>query len=350
MKAKKVAVALSGGLDSAVAAAILKRQGYDVTGVHALFYRKAVSAGEGRLEADNQEELCRKLGVLLQIPVISVDLQNEFSRNVIDYFCDEYCRARTPNPCVICNQTMKFGLLMQTALSYGADLFATGHYATVSFRDCYYRLLKGIDGSKEQSYMLYRLSSNVLSRVLFPLGRRCFTEVKAMAEEYGLGEIIQQSSQDVCFIEGEYGEYVSRRYTFEHGDILDTEGKRLGSHRGIGFYTVGQRHGLGLSVGGPLYVVALDAETNAVIAGNEEELYRQRFTVADTSWVAEKPQGNIEVEVKIRYRSPAVPAVIGVMGNTAEVELRQPQRAVTPGQSAVFYSGNEVLGGGIIHG
>lgn len=353
MPEKKVALALSGGLDSAVAAAILLEQGYDVTGVHAVFYRGDDStSGGGKAEPDNagNEALCRRIGSVFDIPVVTIDLQTEFTRHVIEYFCDEYRRGRTPNPCVVCNQAMKFGLLMERALSItGADLFSTGHYAAIKFRDGYYRLARGADEFKDQSYMLYRLKSPGLSKVLFPLGDLSFSNVLLKGKEYGLETIVHESSQDVCFIEGEYGGFVSKRYHFELGDIYDIDGKRLGLHKGIAFYTIGQRQGLGLTSEKPLYVTAIEPRSNRIIVGTEDRLYRSEFTVGDVSWVAEEPRYTAkQVDVKIRYRSDAVPAVISIHGGLIYVRLEEAQRAITPGQSAVIYSGNEVLGGGII--
>ena len=352
MPGKKVALALSGGLDSAVAAALLLEQGYDVTGIHAVFYRNGCYPSADIVEgvADKNETLCHHIGDILSIPVVTLDLQSEFKHHVIKYFCDEYSRGRTPNPCIICNQCMKFGLLMEKALAAaGADLFATGHYASVVFIDGYYRLLRGADSSKDQSYMLYRLKGPVLSKVLFPLGSMSFSDVLSKGNEYELQKIVYESSQDICFIEGGYGEFISERCKFSPGEIVDREGKQIGLHKGIIFYTVGQRQGLGLTSEKPLYVTAIEAAVNRIVVGTEDRLYRDSFNVGDVSWVAEPlEKGAREVDVKIRYLSALVPAVINMQGSIVYVHLEKAQKAITPGQSAVFYCGNEVLGGGII--
>ncbi len=352
MTTKKVAVALSGGLDSAVAAAVLVEQGYDVTGVHAVFYSDDSEIcgrdTDGAAEEKN-ETLCRRIGAILNIPVTTIDLKSEFRSHIIDYFCAEYSQGKTPNPCIMCNQAMKFGLLMHRSLCSGADSFATGHYANVIFRDGYYRLLKGAESSKDQSYMLYRLQSTHLSRVLFPLGGMLSDDVQRKGNEYGLEKVVCESSQDICFVKGDYGQFLSERYTFLPGQICDIDGNRIGLHKGIAFYTIGQRHGLGLACTVPMYVTAIDAHANRIIVGTEDRLYRDEFPVVDVIWVAEEPQRwEKAVDVKVRYRSAAVPAVINMKDGLLHVKLKEAQRAVTPGQSVVFYCGNEVLGGGII--
>ena len=337
----KVAVALSGGVDSSAAALLLKESSYEVIGIHMRLWESP------RLDyqAHRAENICHILG----IPYHQVELQKEFESCVVDYFCQEYQQGRTPNPCVACNQRIKFGLLLDKALSLGADYLATGHYAKVEHSRDGHRLLKAADTSRDQSYFLYTLTQEKLGQVLFPLGEHSRDEVKQMAKQAGL-PTATKSSQDICFIsQRNYGAFLSQRFATLPGDITDTRGKKLGQHRGIAFYTIGQRHGLGLASGEPLYVIRIEPEYNRIVLGPENELYSQKLTAQKLSWISGKtPREPLTVTAKIRYKSKEAEAILFFRDDTVDVHFTQPQKAITPGQAIVFYNLDEVLGGGII--
>jgi tRNA-specific 2-thiouridylase len=336
-----VAVALSGGVDSSAAALLLKEAAYEVLGIHMRLWESP------RLDyqAHRAENICR----ILDIPYHQVDLQKEFESCVVDYFCQEYQQGRTPNPCVACNQRIKFGLLFDKALSLGADYLATGHYAKVEHSSDGHRLLKAADTGRDQSYFLYTLIQEKLGHVLFPLGEHSRDDVKQMAKQAGL-PIATKSSQDICFIsQKNYGAFLSQRFSTLPGDIVDTQGRELGQHRGIAFYTIGQRHGLGLASGKPLYIIRLEPESNRIVLGPEEELYSWKLTAQKLSWISGKaPRESITARAKIRYKSKEAEAILFPRDNSVDVHFAQPQKAVTPGQAIVFYNIDEVLGGGII--
>jgi tRNA-specific 2-thiouridylase len=338
----KVAVALSGGVDSSTAALLLKESAYEVIGVHMCLW----DSHRSEYQEHRTENICR----ILDIPYHQVDLQKEFESCVVDYFCREYQQGRTPNPCVACNQHIKFGLLLDKALALGAEYLATGHYARVEhFRDGH-RLLKAADVRKDQSYFLYTLTQEKLGHVLFPLGRHSKDEVKQMAKQAGL-PTARRSSQDICFIsQKNYGAFLSQRFSTQPGDVVDTQGKRLGQHRGIAFYTIGQRHGLGLASGEPLYVIRIEPESNRIVLGHEKELYSQKLAAQKLNWISGKaPREPLTARAKIRYKSKEAEAVVFFSNDSVDVHFAQPQKAVTPGQAIVFYNTNEVLGGGIIY-
>lgn len=354
----KVAVALSGGVDSSAAALLLKEAAYEVIGIHMRLWESP----RFDYQAHRAENICRILG----IPYHQVDLQKEFESCVVDYFCQEYQRGRTPNPCVICNQHIKFGLLLDKALSLGADYLATGHYAKVEHSRDGHRLLKAADTSRDQSYFLYTLTQEKLGHVLFPLGEYSRDEVKQMAKQAGL-PTATKSSQDICFIsQKNYGAFLSQRFSTLPGDIVDTQGRKLGQHRGIAFHTIGQRHGLGLSstqvlsAGKPLYVIRIEPESNRIVLGHEKELYSQKLTAQKLNWISDKAPGEpITARAKIRYKSKEAEAILFPPRHCepersegeaiSDVCFTQPQKAVTPGQAIVFYNLDEVLGGGIIY-
>jgi tRNA-specific 2-thiouridylase len=337
----KVAVALSGGMDSSVAALLLKEAAYEVMGVHMRLW----DSPSCDYQAHRAENICRILG----IPYHQVDLQKEFESCVVDYFCQEYQQGRTPNPCVTCNQQVKFGLLLDKALSLGADYLATGHYARVEHSSDGYRLLKAADTGRDQSYFLYTLNQEKLGHILFPLGEHSGDEVKRMAKQARL-PTETNSSQDICFIsQRHYATFLSQRFSTLPGDIVDTRGRKLGQHRGIAFYTIGQRHGLGLASDKPLYVIKIEPESNRIVVGHEKELYMQKLAVQKLNWISGKaPREPITVTAKIRYKSKEAEAVVFPNNDSVDVHFAQPQKAVTPGQAVVFYNMDEVLGGGII--
>jgi tRNA-specific 2-thiouridylase len=337
-----VAVALSGGVDSSAAALLLKEAAYEVIGIHMRLWESP------RLDyqAHRAENICRILG----IPYHQVDLQKEFESSVVGYFCREYQQGRTPNPCVACNQHIKFGLLLDKALSMGADYLATGHYAKVEHSSDGHRLLKAADTRRDQSYFLYTLTQEKFGHVLFPLGEHSRDEVKQMAKQAGL-PTATKSSQDICFIsQKNYGAFLSQRFSTLPGDIVDTQEKKLGQHRGIAFYTIGQRHGLGFASGKPLYVIRIEPESNRIVLGQENELYSQKLTAQKLSWLSGKaPREPITAQAKIRYKSKEAEAILFPRDDSVDVHFTQPQKAVTPGQAIVFYNVDEVLGGGIIY-
>ncbi len=335
------AVALSGGVDSSVAALLLRESGYRIIGIYMRLWDS-----EHSLQQQNQaEHVCH----ILNIPFHIADLHREFEHHVVNYFCQEYQQGRTPNPCIACNQYIKFGFLLQKALSLGADYLATGHYARIEHSEDSYLLLKAEDTSKDQSYFLYTLSQEKLRYILFPIGSYTRAMVNQIAKQEGLPPL-SRPSQDICFISHRnYHSFLSQRFSITPGDITDTRGRILGHHRGIAFYTVGQRHGLGLSCSKPLYVIRIKPENNEVILGSENELYSQGVIVRDIKWIrGEAPRGPIAVTAKIRYKSKETAATLSLEGSPPDIWFSQPQRAVTPGQAIVFYQGNKVLGGGII--
>jgi tRNA-specific 2-thiouridylase len=347
----KVAVALSGGVDSSAAALLLKEAAHEVIGLHMRLRDSPLS----NYQAQRAEDICRILG----IPYHQVDLQKEFESRVVDYFCREYRQGRTPNPCVACNQHLKFGLLLDKALSLGADYLATGHYARVEHSSDGYRLLKAADTHRDQSYFLYTLTQEKLGHVLFPLGGHSKDEVKQMAKQAGL-PTATESSQDICFIsQKNYGTFLSQRFSSTPGEIVDTQGRKLGQHRGIAFYTIGQRHGLGLASSTPLYIIRIEPENNRIVLGPEKELYSQKLVARKLNWISGKaPWEPITIEAKIRYKSKEAEAVLFPPRHCepersegeaiSDVHFARPQKAVTPGQAIVFYNMDEVLGGGII--
>jgi tRNA-specific 2-thiouridylase len=341
MPKRKVAAALSGGVDSSAAALLLTEASYEVIGIHMRLWD---SSGFD-YQAHRAEDICR----ILAIPYHEVDLQKEFESHVVDYFCQEYQQGRTPNPCVVCNQRVKFGLLLDEALSLGADYLATGHYARVEHSRDGYRLLKAADSSRDQSYFLYTLTQKKLGRVLFPLGEHSRDELKQMTKQAGL-PTAARPSQDICFIsQKNYGAFLSQRFSTLPGEVVDTQGKILGQHRGIAFYTIGQRHGMGLASDKPLYVTRIEPESNRIVLGHEKELYSQRLTARKLNWISGKvPREPITATAKIRYKSKETKAVLSFRNDSVDVHFAQPQKAVTPGQAVVFYNVDEVLGGGVI--
>ena len=337
----KVAVALSGGVDSSAAALLLKEAAYEVMGIHMRLW----DSPRCDYQAHRAENICR----ILDIPYHQVDLQKEFEFCVVDYFCQEYQQGRTPNPCVACNRHIKFGLLLDKALSLGADYLATGHYAKVEHSSDGHRLLKAADTGRDQSYFLYTLTQEKLGHVLFPLGEHSRDEVKQMAKQARL-PTATRSSQDICFIsQKNYATFLSQRFSTQPGDMIDTQGRNLGQHRGIAFYTIGQRHGLGLASGKPLYVIRIEPESDRIVLGHEKELYSQKLTAQKLNWISGKaPREPITAKAKIRYKSKEAEAILFFRNDSVDVHFTQPQKAVTPGQAIVFYNAGEVLGGGII--
>jgi tRNA-specific 2-thiouridylase len=338
----RVAVAMSGGVDSSLAAALLKEAGDDAFGV----YMQLWPDPNLSQTISDLEHTCR----ILDIPFYKLDLEREFHRLVVDYFCGEYSHGRTPNPCVVCNQEIKFGLLLDRALGMGAEYLATGHYARIGRSAGGYRLLRAADRSRDQSYFLYTLGQRQLEHLLFPLGELNKGRVKELAAELGLPVTSRRSSQDVCFIpDNDYRSFVSGRIPLRDGEIVDITGQVLGRHGGLARYTVGQRHGLRLASGRELYVLRLDAESNRLVVGSSEQGLHNALTATKLSWVSGEVAGEpIGITAKVRYKAAEVAAELHLSDSKAEVRFAKPQSAITPGQSVVFYQGDIVLGGGII--
>lgn len=354
----KVAVAMSGGVDSSVTAAVLKHAGYNVFGltmsIDSSHHNYEKGDNTGTCETNKAVEDARKVCEQLGIEHFSLDLSGDFKKKVIDYFVREYERGRTPNPCVVCNLHIKFERLMKEALSLGADYLATGHYARIvySAHKKQYFLQKARDIGKDQTYFLYNLTQEKLKKCLFPLGRYLKQEVREMAWEFNLEVMEKPESQEICFIkDNDYKGFLKRegKVTYSPGPFLSTSGERIGSHQGLPFYTVGQRKGLGLAVGYPLYVIDIDHCKNAVVVGKKEELFTSGLLAGDVHSISGELLEEQELLVKIRYRSPEVEALLTPLSpHRVSIRFKTPQRAVTPGQAVVFYRGDLVLGGGII--
>jgi tRNA-specific 2-thiouridylase len=354
MSRKRVIVAMSGGVDSSIAAALLVRQGYEVIGVtmhlwtlenlEALPHLRRCCSPQ---ETEDARTVCHALG----IPHHVLDFEREFSSSVVDYFCQEYLLGRTPNPCLACNQYIKFRLLLLEALALGADYLATGHYCRIMNNGDGYELWRARDEGKDQSYVLYMLGQEELSRLLFPVSEYTKGEVRRMAVEMGLPVASKTDSADICFLpSSDYRAYLAERFSQRSGDIVDSSGRIVGRHGGIGGYTVGQRRGLPARGGRkPLYVLSVNPVTNTVVAGSGDELLSDVLWAEKLSFVSgQTPRGPLAVEAKIRYRSQPAPALLTPHNGRAEVRFERPQRAITPGQAVVFYQGRRVLGGGII--
>lgn len=346
---RRVAVALSGGVDSSVAAALLLREGLDLFGVTMLVW-SASSTGEPPASAAHDARLvCDRLGIPLHV----VDLREQFKSQVVDAFCASYERGWTPNPCLTCNRQIKFGALFNAALELGADHFATGHYARIDCLEGEYRLLRARDRHKDQAYVLYTLGQDDLRRTRFPVGSLTKEQVRAMADDLGLPNAHRPESQDACFLaRTDYRQLVAhlRPDTARPGPILDVAGKVIGQHQGIAFYTVGQRQGLGIYGAAPSFVLEIDAARNALVVGAKSALYRGSLLAHQVSFVSGRPPpGPVAIQAKIRYNAAEQPATLEALPNqTARVTFDSPQPAITPGQGVVFYQDDLVLGGGLI--
>lgn len=343
-----IVLAVSGGVDSAMSAALLQEKGFKVK---PLFFRLGLS------DQDEQQARAEDIGERLGLVTEVIDLELAFREKVLDYFCRSYYQGFTPNPCVVCNPYIKFAALLQEAEQRGCRWLASGHYARAMTGKGGVSLHSALDKNKDQSYFLCGLSREQLSRTVFPLGTWLKEEVRSRATTAGLADLTGSESQDVCFLKNSsVGDFLRNSCSeaedkTREGYIVDRSGKVLGSHAGIFSYTVGQRRGLGIPDSTPYYVLAVDPETNRIIVGKEEELRQSSCRVTELNWLrGYPPEMPATYQVKIRYRHPGAGARVTAAGEGVRVEFQEPQRAVTPGQFAVFYKETEVLGGGIIQG
>lgn len=366
----KIAVAMSGGVDSSAAAAILKEQGHELVGFTMQLWdqRRGINVDEN---GDPLPSRCcslddvydaRRVAEELGFPFYVLNLERDFERDVVQPFVTSYLNGETPIPCVSCNSRLKFASLDRLALSLGCEKVATGHYARVEFDAVSnrYKLLRGKNEQKDQSYFLWELTQAQLSRALFPLGEMSKPEARDAARQHGLSGVSEKKeSQEICFVpDGDYAGFIDRYLEVENeterlpgsGEIVDRNGRVIGKHEGIHRYTVGQRRGIGISDARPLYVLSVDPNLNRVTVGSSEELLSSEFTAAGVNWIAlDNPSEPVRADVRVRYRHTAAPATITPREDSrAHIIFDEPQRAITPGQATVFYRGDEVVGGGWI--
>ncbi len=352
----RVVVAMSGGVDSSVAAALLVKQGYDVLGMMMRLWSEpgiGPAAPLNRCCTPDQMADARRVADKLNIPFYVIDVQDYFRKTIVQFFIDEHTAGRTPNPCIECNREIRFHYLLERALALDADYLATGHYARVVKTDNGYELRKGVDSSKDQSYVLHVLGQKELGQVLFPVGDYEKTTIRELARKFYLPVAQKSDSMDLCFLgDGDYRRFLND-YAPEAtspGPILNQAGEELGRHTGLPNYTIGQRKGLGIAAGEPLFVLQKDVTRNALIVGARSETDQYHLLARQVNWtIANPPTAPLEAEVKIRYKARAIPAIVTPLeNNTAHVAFKKPVFGITAGQGAVFYDDEVVLGGGII--
>jgi len=352
----KVAVAMSGGVDSSVTALLLKQNGYEVVGItfkiwkcksEEMSYKTKTCCSEK--DVADAKNVCSKIG----IPHYTFDFYNEFEKYVINPFCESYMKGLTPNPCILCNKHIKFDLLYKKIKTLGFDYLATGHYARIEKKGVNYYLKKGKDPRNEQSYWLYILDQNILCRLLMPLGNYTKTEVRDIAKNSGLPVADKPKSQEICFIsEKNYRNFIQKNFNrneLEKGPIVDTKNNVLGYHSGIFNYTIGQREGLGISLGKRIYVAKILPEKNTIVVDEEKNIYSKEIFIRDTNWINKDLKFPLRAKVRIRYKhEESLATIYKINKNFYKIIFDKPQWAPTPGQSAVIYKGDIVLGGGII--
>jgi tRNA-specific 2-thiouridylase len=344
---QKVCIAMSGGVDSSTSAALLNEAGFDVFGVFMKLWDSSKNV-RGCCSLDDANDALR-VAEKLKIPFYVLNMKEEFKKFVVDYFVEEYKKGRTPNPCVMCNRFLKFDFLLKKAKTFGADYISTGHYARIEVEEGKKFIYKAFDGRKDQSYFLFNIPHNLIDSIVFPLGRLKKDEVRNKAEAFGLITSKKRESQEICFIDKDYREFLLEMGVKEKkGYIVDAKGKILGIHRGYFNFTIGQRSGLNISVGKPVYVLRIIPEENLVIVGDEEKLYKTTF-IAENCNFFDEPKINELYFTKIRYSHKGDFAKLSpISSNEFLVEFEKPQRAITPGQAVVFYEGEKLVGGGWI--
>ncbi|MBP9502032.1 MAG: tRNA 2-thiouridine(34) synthase MnmA [Candidatus Promineofilum sp.] len=353
---RRIVVAMSGGVDSSVAAALLIDQGHEVIGMMMRLWSEPGSGADAptnRCCTPDQMADARRVADRLDIPFYAVDVRQHFRQAIVQFFLDEHEAGRTPNPCVECNRQIRFTWLLERAMALEADYLVTGHYARVDQANGKYRLLQGIDSYKDQSYVLHTLRQDQLAQVFFPIGEYTKPEVRELARHYGLSVASKRESQDLCFLkDGDYRRFLRENSVQVHipGPILNENDHELGRHDGLAFYTIGQRKGLGIAAAEPLFVLRKDPARNALIVGPREALGIRELTATGVNWISgEVPTGPISAQVKIRYKAVGIEATVWPLGaDQVRVEFTEPVFGVTPGQAAVFYHGEVCLGGGLI--
>lgn len=343
---KKIVIGMSSGVDSSTSAAILKKQGWDVTGVFLLMFDDA------KKDIEDTKKVCEKIGITLKI----VDVRKEFRDKVIKYFLREYASGKTPNPCVYCNENLKFKFLFEQMKKEKADYIASGHYARTrkSKGEDKYELFEAKDKNKDQSYFLYRLKQSQLKNIIFPLGDFEKTEVRRLARDFGLPVSEKKESQDVCFLKDvKIEEFLRKNLKLKKGKILNENREVIGQHKGVEIYTIGQRKGISVGGDGPFYVLKKDKKNNTLIVSNDKKseiLYKKEINLKNVNWLSKKPKFPIKTLIRTRFRNPLIYATIREYNRAQyKIELEKPQFAVTSGQSVVFYQKNgKVIGGGII--
>jgi tRNA-specific 2-thiouridylase len=350
-----VAIAMSGGVDSSVAAGLLVERGYSVIGMMLRLWIEQDSEHANRCCSPDSMAMARRVASILSIPFYVLDARQFFYNAVVKSFIHDYTHNRTPNPCITCNRIVRWDFLLNHALSAGADFLATGHYARLVQNSQHaHQLLRGVDSSKDQSYVLHVLTPQKINHALFPLGEYTKLEVRQMAHKYNLPVAERPDSQDLCFVgnDGDYRQFLVRHapQAIRPGEILDHQGNILGHHDGLAFFTIGQRKGLQIPSSTPLYVLEKDASRNALIVGTRDQSGRDNFIAENVNWIAgEPPDSQFSALVKIRYKAQDIPGVVNTQGgNTIRVKLKYPLHDITPGQAAVLYNGEVCLGGGII--
>ena len=351
----KAVVAMSGGVDSSVAAALLKEQGYDVIGMMLRLWSEPGKEDSNRCCTPDAMAQARRVAAKLEVPFYVVDAKDVFRETVVEYFLSGYSRGETPNPCLICNRKIRWTFLLDHALALGAEFMATGHYVRIKKDERgKSELLRAIDRSKDQSYVLHVLDQEKLKHALFPVGDYIKPEIRQIAEKYGLSTATRKDSQDLCFLAGEdYRNFLKRNASemLQEGEIVTVDGKVIGHHSGLANYTIGQRKGLGIASSMPLYVITKQAVHNTLVVGTLDELGTRELTARDVNWVSgEAPHEPFRAGVKIRYTAKEADAIVTPMNNGEQAQVRfdAPQRDITAGQAAVFYQGDVLIGGGII--